>query len=263
MSCDELQRLLAEGRPLTPAAEEHLATCAVCRPLLTALESSAEPPEQGQLERIKQLISARWKPARPLPSDHVLTSILLALFFSFSLLAGILSQPFGARALSSLDITLYYGVISGCAVAIAIGIVQQMIPGSKPRLNPRVTAILATVSLIAITFALFRDFDTEDFLLGTHCLLLGSICAAISGSLFWVIARTGLFVNPGYAGLVTGFFAGLAGFAVLAIHCTVLTTPHILVWHLTVLPLGALIGAGAGALTRWTKNRTELAGRNL
>jgi hypothetical protein len=55
------------------------------------------------------------------------------------------------------------------------------------------------------------------------------------------------------AGLAVGSLAGLAGPAVLELHCANFEALHVLVWHTLVVP----VSAGFGALIGWAlRDRT-------
>jgi hypothetical protein len=110
------------------------------------------------------------------------------------------------------------------AVWFSITTVQEMIPGSKRQTTPRSPIIAAMVGLALLVCILFQDFDTNRFVaLGVPCLQLGCICALLSGALFWSICRTGFVVSPVTAYASVGFFSGLAGVSVLALHCRLKT----------------------------------------
>ena len=129
--------------------------------------------------------------------------------------------------------------------------VQEMIPGSKRKSSPRWAIAAATLSLALLVSVLFRNFDLDRFVaLGIPCLRLGCICAVVAGALFWFVLRKGSFTSPVAASTTAGFFAGLAGVAVLALHCPIQNSAHIIVWHLGAMVLGGLGGAIIGTLRR-------------
>jgi hypothetical protein len=57
----------------------------------------------------------------------------------------------------------------------------------------------------------------------------------------WLLRR-GFAVNPPAAWFAAGALAGLAGVTMLELHCANFEAPHIIVWHIAVIPLSALIG---------------------
>jgi hypothetical protein len=244
MNCDGINELLSQGEPLTGSAQQHLASCVGCRTMLQALTPPATQPEPQRIGQIQALIATSLTPVRPLPSNPKLVGNLLAVFIAFSLLAAI---PVGYKAfhvLNGYEKFAYYGVILVCAAWFAIATVQEMIPGSKHITSPRWSILAATIVLALLVSVLFQDFEMDGFVVhGIPCLALGCVCAILSGALFWIVVRKGVFVSPLAAGAIVGFFAGLAGVAVLALHCPIQNSAHIIVWHLGAMVLAGLGGA--------------------
>ncbi len=251
MNCDEIRELLSEGRPLTGSAEKHLASCAACRAMVEALTLPEVPLDQERVDRIQKVIAASLTRVRPLPSDWTLVWSLLALFIAFSLIAAIPVGYNGFHVLDAYRRSAYYGLILLCAAFLAITAVQEMIPGSQRKITPRWTIVAAMLSLALLAWLLFQNFNLDRFVpLGIPCLRLGVICAVISGALFWLIVRKGFFSSPVAAWAAVGFFAGLAGVAVLALHCPIQNSAHIIVWHLGAMAVGGVGGALVGTPRR-------------
>lgn len=218
------------------------------------LETLSLPETQLDRERVYQiqrLITASLKPVRPLPSDRTLIAIFLTLFTVFSLIAAIPVGYIGFHALSIQQRFAYYLLISVYAILFAVTTSQQMIPGSKRTVHPRWLIIAALLSLAVVSVVLFPNFDLDRFVsLGIPCLRLGTISALLSGTLFWFVLRKGFFASPVEASTSAGFFGGLAGVAVLALHCPIQNAAHIIVWHLGAMVLGGLGGAILGTFRR-------------
>lgn len=255
MNCDGINELLSRGQPLTEPAQHHLASCAGCRAILQALTPPPTEPEPQRIVQIQTLIATSLKPVRPLPSNRRLVGNVLAVFIAFSLLAAI---PVGYKAfhvLNGYEKFAYYGLILVCAAWFSITTVQEMIPGSKHTASPRWPILAATIALALLVSVLFQDFEMNRFVaLGIPCLRLGCVCAVLSGALFWIVVRKGFFVSPLAAGATVGFFAGLAGVAVLALHCPIQNSAHIIVWHLGAMVLAGLGGAILAITKRATSN---------
>jgi hypothetical protein len=251
MNCNGIKELLSEGRPLTGSAQHHLASCAGCRAMVEALTLPEAHLDRERIDQIQELITASLKPVRPLPSDRRLIWNLLAFFVAFSLIAAIPVGYNGFHVLNAYQRFAYYAVILLCATWFSITTVQEMIPGSKRKANPPWTMVAATLSLALLVSVLFHNFDLDRFVpLGIPCLRLGSICALVSGALSWFTLRKAFFASPVAASATVGFFAGLAGVAVLALHCPIQNSAHIIVWHLGAMVLGGLGGAVVGTLQR-------------
>jgi len=90
---------------------------------------------------------------------------------------------------------------------------------------------------------LFSDHSTVRFVSqGIPCLRLGVISALVSGLLGWRLLQRGYLVSPRETIVLYGFFAGLVGVAVLALHCPIRNSLHVLVWHLGAMVLAGLLG---------------------
>jgi hypothetical protein len=251
MNCNELKELLSEGRPLNGAAMDHLVSCAACRAMVESITLPETDPGTERINHIERLITASLKPVRPLPSNRTLIWNLLALFTAFSLIAAIPVGYNGFHVLTPFQRLAYYTMIFLFAMGFSANTVQQMIPGSSRTANPRWLIVGCLLSLVLLVALLFQKFDLDRFVrLGIPCLRLGSICALIGGGLFWFVVRKGFFTSPIEASTTVGFFAGLAGVAVLALHCPIENPAHIIVWHLGAAVLGAFGGALAGIFQR-------------
>jgi hypothetical protein len=106
--------------------------------------------------------------------------------------------------------------------------------------------------LLAIFGALFRNYQTNRFLAaGLTCLEFGLLDAIPVALLGWLILRRGFAVNAAASGLVGGTLAGLAGVAMLELHCPNFQALHVLIWHTAVIP----VSAAAGAFLAWVLAR--------
>lgn len=253
MNCQGVKKLLSEGEGLTESAGQHLENCEGCSAMLQALAPSEAQPSRERVEQIQELLERRRESVRPLPSNVVLMWQSFAMFVAFSMLVAL---PFGYNAfydLNGYQKLAYFSVISIDAIWLALAVVQEMIPGSKRRANAWWAMAAALASLALLATLLFHRFDLDQFVArGVPCLRLGSLCAIVSGGLFWFVYRKGFFTSPVKAGASMGFFAGLGGVAVLALHCSQQNSAHIMVWHLGAMLLGGSVGAVAGSIRRRT-----------
>ncbi len=205
-----------------------------------------EPPDAETLKRI----SARMTPARavhPLPSNGVLLTISLALFALISFVLAALVKFKAFASLSALEMALYYGTVSVFAVFFARAVIERMIPGEKRWIRSSVLWIAALAVLGILMGVLFTDHSTVNFVAsGIPCLRLGVISALVSGVIGWRLLRRGYLVSPRETILLYGFFAGLVGIAVLALHCPIRNSLHFLVWHLGAMVLAGIAGLFVG-----------------
>jgi hypothetical protein len=61
------------------------------------------------------------------------------------------------------------------------------------------------------------------------------------------------------ASMLAGLFAGLGGFAVLALHCPILTAPHVWAWHLGAMLIAGAGGAAAGVIVSRTGSQASIS----
>jgi hypothetical protein len=246
MNCPDINRLLAEGKPLNKEARDHVATCPICQAMVDAEFVTGEACEIAKVDEYKRIVTADLVTVRPLGSDRQLTFLFVALFLCFAVSAAFPVGMAGLRALNFAQTALYYGVILVGALFGASALVQEMTPGRRRYVNPRVLVGLEILALLAIVAILFHNLNSAGFMMGRGCLRLGSECSLASAVLFTFILKDGFFVSPVRAGLIAGFFSGLAGVAVLAMNCSFFSVPHIWVWHFGVLPLSMAFGALVG-----------------
>jgi hypothetical protein len=91
----------------------------------------------------------------------------------------------------------------------------------------------------------FHDYRTGRFVHdGINCLTAGLIFAIPAAIASWWMLRRGFAVDRVAAGVALGALAGLAGVAMLELHCPNFRALHVMVWHTAVL----LFSAAAGAL---------------
>jgi hypothetical protein len=132
-----------------------------------------------------------------------------------------------------------------------------MIPGSKRRVPPALAILFPLLALGVATPVLFPDMGVADFVRrGYPCLRLGLICSLPSAAAASLLMRRGVTVNPLLAMATAGAFSGLVGVGALALHCSVLNTPHILIWHLSTVAICAVVGALLGLALTWSRART-------
>jgi hypothetical protein len=130
---------------------------------------------------------------------------------------------------------------------LAYSLVQQMVPGTRHRISPRLLPVGITISLM-IAMAVLFQFQHERNFWGNAwtCIRAGTPFGALAAVPFWLMLRRGAILAPALTGAATGLFAGLVGTSVLEIHCPNLDASHILVSHLGVAILCALAGLVIG-----------------
>jgi hypothetical protein len=159
----------------------------------------------------------------------------------------------GFYGIEKMDLTERALIFSSLVVfswAAGMGLVHEMVPGSRRRVAPGALLAIVCGLLVGLFALLFRDYQTSDFFsAGIACLLTGLLFAVPAALFAWLLLRRGFSVNPVSAGLVAGTLAGLAGLGMLELHCQNFQAAHVLVWHIAVVPLSGAAGAlVAGAL---------------
>jgi hypothetical protein len=242
-------QLLAEGKPLDAQAHSHLASCEGCSALAAVLNEDLGSPSPERMETIASQFGAAFKAVRPLPSNAVLLTISLGIFLALSLIVASVTGLKAISVLSDGQMVLYYGALLLFAILYSRATIEQMIPGSKRVTSTYLLPVLAVCVLGLLLFVLFQNRSTENFVSqGLPCLKLGALTALLTGLLGWRLLYRGYLVAPREALTLYGFFAGLAGVAVLALHCPILNSLHILVWHIGAMLLAGIAGLLLGSI---------------
>jgi hypothetical protein len=152
---------------------------------------------------------------------------------------------FALAAMNSLPAAGILGALAICTGLLALSLVQQMSPGSRHWISPRLLPIGILGALAVLIAALFQFQPEQNFLVRAWaCLRTGIPLGAIAATLFWLVLRRAAVLSPPKTGAAAGLLSGLVGAACLQIHCPNLDASHILVGHLGV----AVLGAGAGLI---------------
>jgi hypothetical protein len=205
--------------------------------------AEGDPPDAATLEKIAAQFSASAKPVRALPSNLTLWAISLGLFAALVSIVAKVVQFKAITVLSGGQMVAYYGVLLLLAALFSRAMIERMIPGAKRVVPSILLSIAALVALSLLASVLFADRGTENFVSrGIPCLRLGVMSALLSGFLGWWLLQRGYLVSPRETITLYGFFAGLVGVSVLALHCPIPNAPHVLVWHLGAMLLAGLAG---------------------
>jgi hypothetical protein len=217
-----------------------------------------EMPDADHLASIAAQMQSSLRPVRPFPSRPAVVALSFLLFAVFAVAA---AMPFGYggfHRFQAVQRMLDYGVVAVLALLFSISLDQQIVPGSKARMSPSTAILTSLAALCAVTLLLFPQVAMRDFVArGVPCLRLGLIVSAVGGVVGWVFARKGYATSPARAGAVLGSFAGLAGVAVLALHCAIQNGPHVLLWHLGTYVIAAVTGALIGLRRRFLRTETH------
>lgn len=235
MTPDELDRILAQAAGRAP--------------------HSVNP---ATIERAKAALPEQLAPVRPLASPWVLKSAFVAAFAAVSVLSAWLLGMRGLLALSGIQRAVVFPVLFAGAGIAAVASAREMRPAGGTRLG-RFALAMSTLALLSAFALLLHDYDTRNFLAeGVPCLVAGLACAIPAAVVIYLFLRRGFVLDWPAAGLAAGTLAGLAGIAMLEMHCPILKAPHVMFWHVAVIPVcgmaGLLLGAVAQSVRR---NRLE------
>ncbi len=195
------------------------------------------------LDRVSRSIRSSLDPVRPLPPSWVLAGGLILICAAAALAAGMLLGPHGVQKMTGLEIGLIFPVLGIFVWMGAVLCVSEAIPGSRRPVAPWLLAATGCAALAGVFGLLFPDYRTERFVAqGMTCLVAGlGLALPVSLAVWWFLRR-GFAVNPLAAGLARGTLAGLAGLAMLEIHCPNFEAPHVMVWHVAVLAVSSALG---------------------
>ncbi len=200
------------------------------------------------LDRVAATLKSSMHPVRPLPPLWKLVGGLFLACAVVALAGAYRAGFYGIQNMSGLERALIFPAMAIFIWLAATTYVREMIPGSRRRVAPGALLGVGSVLLLAVFALLFHDYHTERFLsAGIVCLITGLLHAIPTGLLIWLILRRGFAVNSIGAGLAGGTLAGLAGVAMLELHCPNFEALHIMLWHTAVVP----VSGAAGAFLAW------------
>jgi len=218
-----------------------------------------EGPRAETLDRIAGSIAGSVRPVRPLPPRWMLSGEIALICATVAFAGGAGLGFFGIAKMTLLERAFVFSALGMLVLAAASELVKAMVPGSRRRFSSGGLLAITGLGLGAILTSCFRDYQTTRFIhAGLVCLTVGLLHAIFAGLLGWLVLRRGFAVDAVSAGLAAGILAGLAGVAMLELHCANFQAAHVLVWHLCVL----LVSAGLGALCGWGTASNSAARRN-
>jgi hypothetical protein len=187
------------------------------------------------------------QPMRPVTPARYLFGALVGILISVVALGVYRMGAFGISVMTPLQSA---GILSALAVStglLAYSLVQQMVPGARHRISPRLLPVGITISLM-IAMAVLFQFQHERNFWGNAwaCIRAGIPFGVLAAVPLCLVLRRGAILSPAMTGAATGLFAGLVGTSVLEIHCPNLDAWHILISHLGVAILCALAGLVIG-----------------
>jgi len=219
------------------------------------LKQAAHNPEAvspALLDRIAASLGNSMPAVRPLPSSWVLEIGIILIAVAIAIAGAAEAGFFGVLKLNSFERMLIFPALAILIFLAASAWVSENIPGSKRLFTPGMLLGVSIFGLLAIFGVLFRNYQTDRFLsAGLICLGFGLLHAIPTALLGWLVLRRGFAMNAVASGLVGGTLAGLAGVAMLELHCPNFQALHVLIWHTAVIP----VSAAGGAVLAWVISR--------
>jgi len=176
-------------------------------------------------------------------SKNCLLAAFVATFIATVALSVYRMGAFAIAVMTPLQTSLTLGSLAVGTGLLAYSLVNQMVPGSRHRISPRLLPLGAAISLVIVIAVLFHFQHERNFWAKSWaCIRAGMPIGALAAVPLWFVLRRGTILWPTMTGAATGLLAGLAGATALEIHCPNLEACHILVGHLGVAALGAVTG---------------------
>jgi hypothetical protein len=206
-----------------------------------------DPPSPAALRQIAEGLAANLVPVRPVGPARYFFVALVGIFASIVAIGVYRMGAFAIAVMTPLQTATMLGAVAVNIGLLAYSLVNQMIPGSRHRIPPRLLPVAITISLTIAMAVLFQFQHERNFWASAWaCIRAGTPFGVLAAVPFWLVLRRGAILSPGMTGAATGLLAGLVGTSVLEIHCPNLDAWHILVSHLGVAILCALAGLAIG-----------------
>lgn len=216
------------------------------------------PVDPKLLARISGEILPRVTPVRPLPARRVIEVQLIA---AAAVIAFGGASRVGFYAIHRLSGAESAAIFTAVAVLIwlaASAATAAIIPGARRVMRPLALIALACAALVAVFAVLFHDYSMARFLhQGIGCFKAGLTDALPAAVVCWLVLRRGFAVDPAAAGAAAGALAGMAGVLMLELHCPIFKAPHVMVWHVAVIPVCGAVGAALGAISSRKRGGAE------
>ena len=212
--------------------------------------TDGEAGDRAAAARAEAAILHDLRPVRPLAPDSLYTLILVLLCAAAAVDAASVLGMAGLRALSPAQCVLVFSALLAGACVAAVACTRAMRPASGKNLGP-LAWILAPSLLAAVVALAFEGYGTGGLVNeGVPCLKAGLCLALPTGLAISLLLRRGFILNRSAAGLAAGALAGIAGVAMLELHCPNLKAIHVMVWHVGVVIASGGIGFFLGLASR-------------
>jgi hypothetical protein len=195
------------------------------------------------LNRIESAITSSLHPVRPMANRWILSSALVVVVSAVALLGGAAAGFEGVQQMDGWKRGLIFPTLLLMVALAGSCYTGVMLPGSRRVLSPALVLMMSCAVTAGTFVATFHDYGTEAFVSqGVGCLKAGVTLAVPASACGWWVLRRGWALDRTAAGLSAGILAGLAGLALLELHCPSGQVFHVLVWHIGVVAVCAVGG---------------------
>jgi hypothetical protein len=227
--------------------------------LAKAANRAASPDaDRAAIERVQGEILKDLRPVRPIAPTRAFTLALVGLFAAFAVASASALGMHGIRVLSNSQRALIFTILLATAWLAASACAREMRPAAGLRLG--LTALVLSVAVFPVLFSLiFQNYSADRFVSeGIPCLEAG-LCVAIPTflAIVWIFRR-GFVLDWSEAGIAAGTLSGLAGLAMLELHCPNLKALHVMVWHVAVVMVSGALGFAIGRAADSFRRREAL-----
>ena len=243
-----LERSPAERAEPPAELRSHLDRCPHCRRLWQFLVET-EPAEvsPGAQERIAERLTASLRPVRPLAKRRVIAFELLAVFLAASAVS---VWAIGWGAAERMTMLQLLGLSAAALVAAAVAgtwLSAAMAPGER-RWTGSGGLCAGSLAALALLVAALFPWEAQDgrFGIGYRCFRAGLLVSLPVVVPLALVLRRGFPASWGSVGAGVGLLAGLVGFLMLHLGCSLHSARHILGSHLAAPLAGAAVGYAIG-----------------
>ena len=228
----------------------HLEACSECRELWSfAADAEIAEVDSGTSDRIHRRMMETLKPVKPLPSRAVLALLFVAIFVGVSALAVLAMGSSAAAAMTSQQLLGMLTAILLSAGFAGFWLSGEMAPGEKRQTGAVGLCGASLLGLgLAITFMFPWDVPENLWAGVFRCFRAGFLLSIPAVAPVAFLISRGFPLSLRSVGAAAGLLAGLVGFLVLQMECTLFTAPHIVVGHLAAPLAGAIAGYLGGRL---------------
>jgi hypothetical protein len=168
VDCKDINLALIDesmASPLPSEAEDHLRTCVRCRKLVVAVSLPVPEtrPSPACLRRIETVIAADMHPVHPIARKSYLFAAFVVIFTASVVLGVSRVGALPIAVMSLLQTSVMLGALAISTGLLASSLVNQMVPGSRYRISPRLLPLGITISLTIVIAVLFQFQHEQNF----------------------------------------------------------------------------------------------------